>query len=123
MPGSIVPLAFGMFTMRSNIMRWIMSLAIVFVLLIGPHLSAHPLQVTGTIVERHDAELVVKTDDGYFVSFVLDSMTVIQRGETRVAVTELKTGLSVVVDALDDIEPIVAYSVTIVPSTSRSRAK
>jgi hypothetical protein len=98
-------------------MRWIMSVAILVVLLLGPELSAHPMNVTGTIMERHDTQLVVKTNDGYFISFTLDSSTVIQRGEKKVDITELKTGLSVVVDALDDVEPIVASQVTIVPST------
>jgi hypothetical protein len=108
---------------RSNSIRWITSVAIVAVLLLLQcGLSAHPLNVTGTIIERHDAQLVVKTNDGYLISFTLDSSTVIQRGETKVDVTELKTGLSVVVDALDDVEPIVASQVTIVPSTTRSRA-
>ena len=68
-------------------MRWIMSVAILAVLLLGPHLSAHPLNVTGTIVERHDTQLVVKTNEGYLISFTLDSSTVIQRGEKRVDIT------------------------------------
>ena len=51
-------------------MRWIMSVAILAVLLLGPELSAHPLSVTGTIIERHDTQLVVKaTNEGYLVSF------------------------------------------------------
>jgi hypothetical protein len=113
--------ALRIFTRRSNIMRWIMSVAILVVLLLGPELSAHPMNVIGTIMELHDTQLVVKTNDGYFISFTLDSSTVIQRGEKKVDITELKTGLSVVVDALDDVEPIVASQVTIVPSRTRSR--
>jgi hypothetical protein len=107
--------------LRSNSIRRITSVAIVAVLvLLQSGLSAHPLNVTGTIIERHDAQLVVKTNDGYVMSFTLHSGTVIQRGETKVDVTELKTGLSVMVKALDDVEPLVASQVTIVPSTTRS---
>jgi hypothetical protein len=76
----------------SNSIRWIMSVAIVAVLLLQSGLSAHPMNVIGTIIERHDAQLVVKTNDGYLISFTLDSSTVIQRGEKKVDVTELCRG-------------------------------
>ena len=103
-------------------MRWIMNVALLSVLLLGSQLLAHPFSVTGTIIERDATQLVVKTNEGYFISFTLDSGTVIQRGEKKADITELKTGLTVVVDALDDVEPIVASVVTIVPST-RARSK
>jgi hypothetical protein len=114
--------ALRILTRGSSIMRWIMSVAILAVL-VAPAVRAHPLSVAGTITQRHDTELVVKSNEGYLVTFTLDSSTVIQEGEKRVDITELKPGRTVVVEAVDDTEPLVAYLVTIIPSTTPSAPK
>ena len=94
-------------------------------LLVGaPRVSAHQIEVVGTVVSRQDARLDVKTKDGGTISIVLEQSTLILRNKKRVDVAELKTGVLVEVHALDDAATnLVAYLVDILPGTSRSPVK
>ena len=85
-------------------------------------LVAHEaFRIVGTITKRQGTQLGVKTKAGRTVWVELKKTTIILRDKTKVAATELKPGLSVVVDALgDDDSDLEAKQVRIVPPIAPS---
>ncbi len=74
------------------------------------------IRVIGTLSSQKASAVQVTTKDGKVASIRLDAQTVISRDKAKVAATELKTGLFVVVDAYgDDYSDLLALEVRIVP--------
>ena len=85
-----------------------------------PALAHDEFRIIGTITKQEPKALQVKTKDGKTLSVALNGETYISRQNKKVAAAELKTGGSVVVDALGDSEDdLVAVEVRIVPALAR----
>jgi hypothetical protein len=93
------------------------------VLVVGaaPATAHDQYRVIGTITKVTTTTLDVKqTRDGKTISMAMDEATRVTRTRKKVEATELKTGLSVVVDALgDSLEQLVVVEVRIVPSPTK----
>jgi biopolymer transport protein ExbD len=89
-----------------------------------PTFAHDEVRVIGTIVKKQKASIQVKTKSGKSFSIALDKDTTILRGKKEVAVSELKTGITVVVDALGDSDvDLVAQEVQIVPAITSNTSK
>jgi hypothetical protein len=88
-------------------------------------LRAHePVRIVGTITTFAAPQLGVKTKQGRTVYVEVKKTTVVVRDKTRVPVTALKPGLSVVVDAHgDDDSDLTAKQVRIVAASPAPAAK
>ena len=88
-------------------------------------LGAHEaFRFVGTITKHEGVQLGVKTKEGRTVYVELKKTTIVLRDKTKVPATELKPGLSVVVDALgDDDSDLTAKQVRIVPAIAPAPAK
>src|SRR5688572_15170154 len=77
------------------------------------HLSAHEkFRIVGTVIKTHAAQLDVKAADGQTYEIDMDAKTRVTRNKKKVAVSELKAGRSVVVDALGhDMFDLVAVEI------------
>jgi hypothetical protein len=98
--------------------------AAVFLLAGMSPLSAHDtFRIIGTITKADQYVVEVKTKEGEIVTVRLDTGTSISRDSKKADVFELKTGGSIVVDALgDSVYDLVALDVRIVRSiTSPSK--
>jgi hypothetical protein len=98
--------------------------ASVFLLAGVAPLSAHDtFRIIGTITKADQFVVEVKTKEGEIVTVRLDAGTSISRARKKADVFALKTGGSIVVDALGDtVYDLVALDVRIVPSiTSPSK--
>lgn len=99
--------------------RHIITLTTLIVLALG---TASPraheaFRIIGTIAAMKPTQVAVKTRQGRTVYIELTKKTIVLRDKTKVPATELKTGLSVVVDALgDDDSDLTAKQVRIVPA-------
>ena len=88
-------------------------------------LFAHdPFEVTGTLSQKEDTRLEVTTKEGYKIWIALPKGTIIRIGKKEVTAAELKTGQSVVVDAMAEDYPndLEAYEVIIVPAAAPKAA-
>lgn len=81
------------------------------------HALAHDeFRIIGTVTKLQNSRLDVKTKEGRTISIALNQETLISRDKKKIETTELKTGRSVVVDALgDSYDDLVALEVRIVP--------
>lgn len=81
-----------------------------------PALSHSEFRVIGTITQSKDGKFEVKTRDGRVASIHIDKNTEITRDEAKIAVSELKVGRYVVVNAFaDDYSDMLAMDIKIVP--------
>ena len=98
--------------------RLIVVATLVIVVLATTQLWAHKqYRIVGTITKFAKNQLSVKNKAGKMYSIAFDDLTIVRRDKAKVAVAELKTGLSVVVDALGDSEKdLVAVEVRLVPA-------
>src|SRR5215212_9874512 len=106
--------------------RGIQALLTVAILLLSaiPILAHDEVRVIGIVVKKQDASISVKNKAGKTFSIGLNKDTSILRDKKTVSATELKTGLTVVVDALGDTEDdLVAVAVRIVPAITPPAAK
>ena len=97
-------------------MRRLIALVITAVLMLGAaRLWAHDnFRVIGTISKLQPTQLT--TREAGTVTISIDKQTVVWREKKKVPASELKMGLSVVVDAYGDSEEdLLALDVTIVP--------
>ena len=95
-----------------------LSTALLAMLVLGSaSICAHDeFRIIGTVARYQDSTLQVKNREGKTLSVRLDKQTVITRDKKKVPPTELKTGLSVVVDAYGDTEDdSLALDIRIVP--------
>jgi hypothetical protein len=95
----------------------IIVLTIVAVLLGAVSLRAHDsFRIIGNITSLTDTELSVKNKDNTTFAIAFSKATDVWRGKKKVPATELKVGLSVVVDAMGDSAlDLEAQDITIVP--------
>jgi hypothetical protein len=105
-------------------MRWPLHIVVVTILILcATQLSAHDeFRIIGTISKLQDSQLQVKTKDGKTYSVKLDAETYIHldKQKEKTKATELRTGRSVVVDALGDSEAdLLALEVRIVPTIGK----
>lgn len=103
-----------------------MILVTLTILMLGatPLLAHDEFRIIGTVTKRTDAQVQVKTKAGKTISIALNKETLISRDKKKVASTELKTGRSVVVDALGDSEAeLVALEVRIVQAIAPAPVK
>lgn len=106
--------------------RRIITLATLLVLALGAaSVRAHEaFRIIGTVATMKPTQLAVKTKQGRTVYIELTKKTIVLRDKTKVPATELKPGLSVVVDALgDDDSDLTAKQVRIVPPIASAPAK
>jgi co-chaperonin GroES (HSP10) len=101
----------------------IITLTIVAVLLGAVSLRAHDsFRIIGNITSLTDTELSVKNKDSKTFVIALSKATYVWRGKKKVPSTELKVGLSVVVDAMGDSAlDLEAQDITIVPPLKFSK--
>ncbi len=87
----------------------------------APAAAHNDYRIIGTITEVAAKTLGVKqTKDGKTISMATDEATLVTRDKKKVSATELKAGLSVVVDANgDSLEDLVALEIRIVPSATK----
>ncbi len=87
----------------------------------APAAAHDDYRIIGTVAKVSAKTLGVKqTKDGKLISMSTDEATVVTRDKKKVSATELKTGLSVVVDARgDSLEDLVVLEVRIVPSPTK----
>ena len=99
--------------------RGLMILTAIAVLTCGSAeaLAHERFRIVGTITRRQPSDIEVQTKTGKKVWIAMDKKTVVTRDKKKVAATEVKTGVSVVVDALgDDESDLVAEEVKLVPA-------
>ncbi|OFW03769.1 MAG: hypothetical protein A3I61_16040 [Acidobacteria bacterium RIFCSPLOWO2_02_FULL_68_18] len=73
-------------------------------------------RIIGTVARHQNSTLQVKNREGKTISVRLDKQTVITRDKKKIPPAELKTGLSVVVDAYGDTEDdSLAIEIRVVP--------
>lgn len=86
-------------------------------------LAHEEFQISGTVISRQGLRLEVKTSvDGRKVSIGLTEGTTIWRDKKKVAVTELKPGRTVLVDAYGDSEAdCIAFEVLIVTASTSTK--
>jgi len=91
------------------------------VLAARPVIAHDDYRVVGTITKVQPKKLEVKTKEGKSFSIALDAATLVSRDKKKVALSELKAGTSVVVDARGDSEQdLVALEVRIVEAPAKS---
>jgi len=103
--------------------RRLMILGMLAGLVVGaaPAAAHDDYRIIGTVTKITAKTLDVKqTKDGKTISMRTDEATLVTRDKKKVSTTELKTGLSVVVDARgDSLEDLVVLEVRIVPSPTK----
>jgi hypothetical protein len=105
-------------------MRRTTTLAIAMMLVIGAtQLSAHDnFRIIGTLMKYENSKIDVKKKEGNTVTITLDKQTEITRDKKKVAVSELRAGQSLVVDAYGDTEDdSLALEIRIVPPIRAGR--
>jgi len=105
--------------------RFVMLAALIAFVLGAVPLRAHEaFRIVGTIATHKGTQLGVKTKEGRTVYAELTKKTIVLRDKTKVPATELKPGVSVVVDALgDDDSDLTIKQVRIVPPIAPPPAK
>ncbi|MSO30802.1 MAG: hypothetical protein EXQ48_07665 [Acidobacteria bacterium] len=88
-------------------------------------LSAHEdFRIIGTISKRQGSVINVKERDGTTAAVRLDKQTAVSREKKKVDASELKVGLTVVIDAYGDSEKdLLALEIRIVPPISQGATK
>ena len=103
--------------------RRLMLAGILSLLIVGalPAAAHEDYRVIGTIAKVTATTLDVKqTKDDKTISMAMNEETIVTRDETTVGASELKTGLSVVVDAHgDSLEELLVLDVRIVPALAQ----
>ena len=88
----------------------------------GQALAHEDFRVIGTVTKYADLKVDVRNKAGKTTSIRLDKQTVVTRDKKNVPVAELKSGLSVVVDAYGDTEEdLLALEIRIVPPIGARR--
>ena len=105
--------------------RLVLVLLIVTVAIVVTRAFDHEhFRVIGTITKLQKTEFDVKDKDGKTTSIYIDKKTKVSRDEKPVAVTALKVGQSVVVDAYgDDVFDLLALDIRIVPPIPATKTK
>ena len=87
----------------------------------APAAAHDDYRIIGTIANVAAKTVDVKqTKDGKTISMATDEATLVTRDKKKVSATELKAGLSVVVDASgDSLEDLVVLEIRIVPSATK----
>jgi hypothetical protein len=79
-------------------------------------------RVIGTLTEVLSTRIEVKDKNGKLTSIRINKLTALTRDEKKLDISELKAGMSVVVDALGDSEAdLTATSVRVVPAIAGSK--
>lgn len=103
--------------------RRLMLVVVLAVLTVGasPAVAHDDYRIIGTIAKVTAKTLDVKqTKDGKTISMRTDEATLVTRDKKKVSATELKIGLSVVVDARgDSLADLVVLEVRLVPSPAK----
>lgn len=88
-------------------------------------LAHEEYRIVGTIAKVEKTELQVKASkDGKIYKIALDDLTVVRRDKDKVGRAELKTGRSVVVNALgDSLEDLVAVEIRLVADLPKSSGR
>ena len=98
-------------------MKMMLTLLTAAVVMLGGHAFAHEdFRVIGVLTKHADSKIEVKARTGKLTSIRLDKQTEVSRDKKKVPVTELKAGLTLVVDAYGDSEDdLLALEIRIVP--------
>lgn len=102
-------------------MRRALTLLVAALLTLGGYASAHEnFRIIGTLTKHQGVMIEVKSRDAKTTAIKLDKQTEITRDKKKVDPSELKPGLSVVVDAYGDTEDdLLALEIRIVPPIGR----
>lgn len=99
-------------------------LLLTLTLLSSPVMAHEEFRIIGTLTRVQDAQIAVRTKDSKTITISVDKQTLVTRDKKKVPAAELKSGQSVVVDALgDDYSDLLALEVRIVPAITRPGAK
>lgn len=107
-------------------MRILLSSLMLFALaVLAWPVSAHEeFRIIGTLTRVETAQISVRTKDSKTIAIKLDKETLVTRDKKKVPAAQLKSGQSVVVDALgDDYTDLLALEVRIVPAITRPGAQ
>ena len=87
----------------------------------APVMAHDDYRIIGTIAKVTSKTLDVKqTKDGKIISMAVNGNTLVTRDKKKVDATELKTGVSVVVDARgDSLKDLLVVEVRIVPAAAK----
>jgi len=98
--------------------KWavLMGLAIALAAAVVPAFAHDNFRIIGTLTRVQKSLIDVKNADGKTLTIKIDKQTEFVRDKKKIDVSEIKTGLSVVVDAYGDTEAdLLALEVRIVP--------
>ena len=102
----------------------LVSLAMLALLAVADVAAHERFRIVGTIGRRQADMIEVATKEGRKSWVAIDKKTVVTRDGKKVAAATLKTGESVVVDALgDDASDLVAQQVRVVPPIAPAQQK
>ena len=73
--------------------------------------QGHVHTVRGTVTQRDDKQLVIRTEDGKTVAITMNVKTVVSRDDQKADRAALQAGQRVVVDVGDGKAPLVARTV------------
>ena len=102
-------------------MRKFLFVVLAIALLVPGALLAHPghdHKLMGTISSIVKNKVVVKTTEGKDMTFEITPLTTFKRGKQKGAQSDLKTGMRVVVNIGDGVEPLKAKDVQYSASTT-----
>src|SRR5438445_6356452 len=86
-------------------------------------LAHNEIRVVGVITQVQPTRLEVKTKDGRKFSMEIDKETSITHDKTKIGVSALKVGQTVVVEACGEPKNLLALEVRVVPAITPSAAK
>jgi hypothetical protein len=101
-----------------DVARYVSVILVAAVVALGTNTAfAHDtFRIIGTVVKYENSLLTMKSREGNVLGIHLDKQTVINRDKKKVPASELKPGLSIVVDAYGDTEDdSLALEIRIVP--------
>ena len=105
--------------------RLVLLLLVMTVAIAATRAFAHEhFRVIGTITKLQKTELQVKDKNGKLTTIYTDKQTKVTRDKKPVAITTLKVGASVVIDAYgDDESDLLALEIRIVPPIATANQK
>jgi hypothetical protein len=91
------------------------------ILVAAPSFAHDEYRIIGTVLKRAAGTLDVKqTKDGKTISMTLDDKVPVSRDKKKMAISDVKVGTSVVVDALgDSLEDLSVVEIMIVPAAAK----
>lgn len=97
--------------------QYLILAAVLTIGLMAVQAAAHDsYRIVGVVTQRQDMRVTVKSRDGRATTIAMNKQTEVTRNKKRVDASEVKVGVSVVVEALGDSEAdLMAMELQVVP--------